>query len=248
MSNIEGLAQPLYEQVSISIAKSLREGVYRPGSRLPSERVLCEALGVSRLTLRHALEILVQQGLVEQTQSRGWFAAQTVVSEGQNKLMSFSAMGALRGLKPSSRVIEIQIHPASIEESEALRIAPGSDVFDLKRLRLLDDIPIAVDRTRLSLQRFPWLPDIDFTVEPLYKKLEEHGCIPTHADYEIGVEDADKKTAALLHVQVGKGLLFTGGTTFDQNDFPIDLDRMAYRSDRYRLQTRLSRANASAPQ
>lgn len=245
MSNIEGLAQPLYEQASISIAKSLRDGVYRPGSRLPSERVLCEALGISRLTLRRALGILVEQGLVEQTKSRGWFAAHTVVSEGQNKLMSFSSMGELRGLKPSSKVIDIQIHPASIEESEALRIAPGSDVFDLKRLRLLDGIPIAVDRTRLSLQRFPWLAEVDFTKASLYKMLEEHGFVPSHADYEIGVEDADKKTAELLQVPVGKGLLFTGGTTFDQNEFPIDLDRMAYRPDRYRLQTRLSRTNLS---
>ncbi|HUW86921.1 MAG TPA: GntR family transcriptional regulator [Candidatus Paceibacterota bacterium] len=244
MPNISGLPQPLYEQASIAITKSLREGVYRPGSRLPSERVMSQALGVSRLTLRHALANLVKQGLVEQTQTRGWFAAQTV-SEGQNQLLSFSAMGELRGLKPSTQIIESQVHPASIEESITLRIAPGSDVFDLTRLRMLDGIPISVDRSRLSLQRFSWLSNIDFRKESLYNQLEKHDCKPTHADYVISVEDADQKTAELLQVEIGKGLLLSNGTTFDQVGFPISLDRILYRSDRYRLQTRLNRDSSN---
>lgn len=236
-----GVEQPLYEQAHNALAELIRSGTYRRGSRLPSERALSEALGVSRLTLRRALGSLVALGIIERRAPRGWFAASGPVTGATNELLSFSNMAHARGLHPTARVLEREVRPADLDESDALRIAPGASMFDIMRLRMLDGIPIAVDRSRIPLARAPWLTGVDFEVASLHASLEGGGVVPTSADYTIGVVDADERLASLLDVSIGGGLLHATGITFDQHAMPFELGWAAYRPDRYRMQTRLTR-------
>ncbi len=233
--------QPLYEQAHAALAEMIEAGTYRPGSRLPSERVLGEALGVSRLTVRRALESLVTAGALQRRPSRGWFVAGGPVTGAASELLSFARMGLARGLVPSSRVLEHLVRPASFEESDILRIAPGAPLYDIERLRMLDGIPIAVDRSRIPVARAPWLADIDLRTASLYASLEERGLVPTSADYTIGVLDADQRLAALLDVPRGKGLLLATGVTRDQRGTAFELASAVYRADRYRIQATLAR-------
>ena len=233
--------QPLYEQAHAVLAEMIEAGTYRQGSRLPSERALGEAMGVSRLTLRRALESLVAAGVLQRRSSRGWFVAGGPVTGATNELLSFARMGLARGLVPSSRVVEHVVRPATFEESDVLRIAPGSPVYHIERLRMLDGIAISVERSRIPVARAPWLADIDLRTASLYASLEERGLFPTSADYTIGVLDADERLAALLDVPVGKGLLLATGVTRDQLGSAFELAWAAYRADRYRIQTTLAR-------
>lgn len=235
------VAQPLYEQAYRALAELVASGAYRRGSRLPSERALSEALGISRPTLRRALESLVALGILERGASRGWFAASGPVTGTTNELLSFSNMARARGLHPSARVLECEVRPATLDEGDALRIAPGAPTFDILRLRMLDGIPIAVDRSRIPLVRAPWLTGVDFAVTSLHASLEGGGVVPTSADYTIGVVDADERLASLLELSVGRGLLHATGITYDQHGVPFELGWAAYRPDRYRIQTRLTR-------
>jgi GntR family transcriptional regulator len=233
--------QPKYEQVYDTLAERLAHH-WRPGSRLPSERALCASVGVSRLTLRRALSLLEEHGLVERREGRGWYAASGPLSEAPNELVSFTELAFGRGLTPTAVVLRAEVRDATIGEAEALRVAPGAPVFDLERLRLLDGIALAVDSATLSLARAPFLLDVDFSTASLHKTLEEHDIWPTTADYTVEVLDADARLAELLGVRIGKGLLLATGTTFDHDRNPIETGSMAYRPDRYRLQTRLVRA------
>ena len=233
--------QPLYEQAHAALAEMVEAGTYRPGSRLPSERVLGEALGVSRLTLRRALESLVAAGVLQRRSSRGWFVAGGPVTGATNELLSFARMGLSRGLVPSSRVLENVVRAATLEEADILRVAPGAPVYDIERLRMLDGIPISVERSRIPVARAPWLADLDLRTASLYAALEERGLIPTSADYTIGVLDADERLAALLGVPGGKGLLLATGVTRDQLGKAFELAWAAYRADRYRIRATLSR-------
>ena len=222
----------------------IEAGTYRPGSRLPSERLLGEALGVSRLTLRRALESLVRAGMLERRSSRGWFVAEGPVTGATNELLSFARMGLARGLAPSSRILELAVRPATFEEADVLRIAPGAPVHHIERLRMLDGIAISVERSRIPVARAPWLADIDLRTESLYASLEERGIFPTSADYTIGVLDADERLAVLLDVPVGKGLLLATGVTRDQAGKAFELAWAAYRADRYRIQATLARGTS----
>jgi GntR family transcriptional regulator len=233
--------QPLYEQAHAALAEMVEAGAYRPGSRLPSERMLGEALGVSRLTLRRALESLVAAGVLQRRSSRGWFVASGPVTGATNELLSFARMALARGLVPSSRVLEQVVRPATLEEADILRVAPGAPVHDIERLRMLDGIPISVERSRIPVARAPWLADLDLRTASLYASLEERGLIPTSADYTIGVLDADERLAALLDVPAGKGLLLATGVTRDQLGKAFELAWAAYRADRYRIQATLAR-------
>jgi GntR family transcriptional regulator len=233
--------QPLYEQAHAALAEMVEAGTYRPGSRLPSERVLGEALGVSRFTLRRALDSLVAAGVLQRRSSRGWFVAGGPVTGATNELLSFARMGLSRGLAPSSRVLEHAVRPATLEEADILGVAPGAPVYDIERLRMLDGIPISVERSRIPVARAPWLADLDLRTASLYEALEQRGLIPTSADYTIGVLDADDRLAALLDVPGGKGLLLATGVTRDQLGKAFELAWAAYRADRYRIRVSLAR-------
>jgi GntR family transcriptional regulator len=155
-------------------------------------------------------------------------------------------MARARGLTPSARVLNARVREGTLSEAEVLQIAPGAPVFELERLRLLDEIPIAVNRSLLPLGRAPWLPEIDFTTASLHKSLEAHDIWPTKATYVVEVLDADERLAQLLDVPVGKGLLLATGETFDQSGIAIELGWIANRPDRYRLRTTLVRRPTSA--
>lgn len=233
--------QPLYERVQDALRERLQSGAYRRGSRLPSERALSESYGVSRLTMRRALQDLEQAGVIERTASRGWFLPEEPMSEAPNQLLSFSEMARARGLTPSARVISATSREATLDEAEAFSIAPGAALFELERLRLMDGVPIAVDNTVLPLAVAPWLVEIDFAQESLHGLLEQHGVLPTRADVVVEVRDADERLASLLDVPVGKGLLLASGVTTDQNNRTLERGWIAYRPGRYRMRTTLVR-------
>jgi GntR family transcriptional regulator len=240
--------QPLYERVHTELAARINAGIWRAGSRIPSERALSTSFGVSRLTVRRALIALEHEGLLARGDKRGWRTTAGPMSEPPNELLGFSAMARSRGLTPTARVLINQVREASMNEAETLKIAPGGPVFELERLRLLDEVPIAVHRAVLPLARAPWLPEVDFETASLHDCLDTHGVRPTSASYVIEVLDADSRLGQLLDVTVGKGLLLATGVTFAQDAAPIELGWIAHRPERYRFRTTLTRGSIPASQ
>jgi GntR family transcriptional regulator len=234
--------QPLSLQVYRSILDGIRSGALRPGDRLPGERTLTERLGVSRLTLRRALSALVAEGHVEAAPKSGWFVAEAPLTDPPAKLLSFSEMARSRGLTPSARVLDASVRPASLQEAEQLHVAPGASLFDLSRVRYLDGIPIAVDRSRVSLARAPFLPEVDFAHASLYAQLEERaGVVPARSEYVVQALPATTAVARRLHLERCEPVLFVGGVIYDQQDVPLELGEITYKGDRYALQVTLHR-------
>src|SRR5215470_13533349 len=124
-------SQPLYHRVYLEISREIENGALRPGDRLPSERSLCGELGVSRATVRRAIEELAGDGLVE-SRGRGSFVTGDALIEPANTLMSLSELGHSRGLEASARVLGVDVRPATLDEAEAFGIAPGAEVFELR--------------------------------------------------------------------------------------------------------------------
>lgn len=241
MASLSGVEQSRYRQVYRLIADQIASGALTRGERVPSERLLMELLGVSRTTVRRALEQLAQDGLIESSPRRGSFVSFEPVGEPESRLMSFTELGAERGLSASARVLLAEVRPVTIEEAEAFAIAPGANLFELRRLRMLDGVPVAVDQSRIPLVRAPLLPRIDFSTASLYSSLDGAGAGPARAAYVVASAAATAEQAALLDVAPGDPLLVASTRTFDAAGRPIELGETAYRGDRYRFQTELVR-------
>ncbi len=235
-----------YQRVQEALAEELARDRKPPGSPLPPERALAEHFGVSRVTMRRALAELERAGVVVRGPSGGWLVAGTQVGEPPNQLMSFSEMAAARGLRPSAEVLRAHVRPATLDEAEALGLAPGADLFELERLRRMDGVPILVDRTRVPLSLAPGLPEVDFSSASLYAVLEErYGIRPTRARFAVEAVAADPRTAELLGLPPGGPVLRCEQVTADERGRTIELCEMRYRGDRYRFRATLVRAGSA---
>ncbi len=237
---------PLYQQIVRLILEQASVGQLERGTWLPSERRLCAQLGVSRVTLRKALAILVEEGVLESSEGRGWFVTTGVLAEPPNALRSFTETARIRGLEPSARVLLTATRPATLDEAEAFSIAPGSRLFELRRVRCLDGIPVACDESRIPLSVAPNLAGADFTAVSLYATLAEAGVVPVRADYSVEALSADPVTAELLELPAGRAVLVTQQTAFNASDRVVELSSTTYRGDRYRFRASLYRRPSEA--
>jgi GntR family transcriptional regulator len=230
-----------YQRVQHALADEIQRGGRPAGSRLPPERALAEHFGVSRVTLRRALDELAAAGVVERSGS-GWVVAAGAIGEPPNELMSFSEMAASRGLEPGARVLDRQVRAATLDEAEALGLAPGASLFELERLRTMDQVPILIDRTRIPLSIAPELDEVDLDGVSLYGVLEaRYGVRPTRARFTVEAVPADARRARLLGLEEGQPLLRCQQQTEDDVGRQIELCEMAYRFDRYRFRATLAR-------
>lgn len=230
-----------YQRVKDALGDEIARGYRSPGSRLPPERALAEHFGVSRVTLRRALDELESVGLVARYPG-GWAVAGPRVGEPPNRLMSFSEMAASRGLEATARVLNQAVRPATIDEAEDLQLAPGAPLFELERLRLMAGVPIMIDRSTVPLALAPGLAEIDFSASSLYRELEErYGLRAARARFAVEAVPADERQASLLDLRPGEPLLRCQQQTEDQAGGQIELCEMVYRGDRYRFRATLVR-------
>jgi len=237
---LQQASQPLYHRVYREIAKGIESGVLHPGDRLPSERALCEQLGVSRATVRRAVEQLTADGLVE-ARGRGSFVRGDAVSEPPNTLMSLSEVARARGLAPTSTVLRAEVRAATIDEADAFSIAPGADLFELERVRMLDGLPISLDHNRVPARLLPDAAAIDFTSASLYDALDAAGHGPVRADYDLEARAAAPPEAELLGLAPDAPVLCATTVALGDEGRVVDLGRTVYRADRYRFQATLMR-------
>jgi DNA-binding GntR family transcriptional regulator len=236
-------SRSLYESCADALSREITQGALKPGQRLASERALAESLGFTRLTVRRALQELAERGLLEPDERRGWQVCGGPVSEPLNALMGFTQMARQRGLVATSRVLSREYREATLDESETLRVAAGAPLLDLSRLRLLDDLPTAIERLRMPTSRVRWPAKFDFTGS-IYAALESQGIRPSRADAFVEVVDATAADAELLGVAPGRGLLCINCITARADGLTFSLETTKYHPDRYRFRAVLERRGA----
>ncbi len=241
MSTVDDHRLPRHFRVYRVVAEQIAQGELPPGAQLPSERSLCDQLHVSRTTVRRALAALSEDGLVESAPGRGTFVTGGPLIEPANGLLSFTELGRRRGLEPTARVLERRVRTATYDESERFRIAPGAELFELSRLRMLDGSPVALDDARIPLAKVPGLVHADFETASLFDCFDEAGCAPVRADYSVEAMAAAARAAALPEMVVGGPVLLAATPSFDRQGRIIELARTYYRGDRYRFQSSLVR-------
>ncbi len=235
-----------YLRLKESIIASVAEGRYAPHTRLPSQRELGEGHGVSHMTVRRAINELIREGVIYARQGSGLFVAEPKADAELGPMIGFTEDMRLRGMKASSKVLEKRIVAASTVLASVLQLRVGQPLVFLRRLRIADGEPMAVQNTFLPSLTFPGLCDHDLDNRSLYDILGgAYGVRLTHADSAASAELASDEDAALLHLAPPAALLVTEQLTYADDGRPVEFVRSIYRGDRYRLQyppTRNSRA------
>jgi GntR family transcriptional regulator len=224
---------PRYREIEAALRTRIAR--LRPGQRLPSDTDLCEEFGVSRMTARHAMAQLADEGLVRRDPGRGTFVAELPTHRRANFLMTFSHEMRRQGRVPSSRIIERRIRRPNDRERADLRAARDSDVVELRRVRLADHEPVCLEAAVLTERCIEAVMAADLETGSLHEALIGDGVVPTRGQASIGAEAASSEDAVLLGVRPGAPMLVERRLIFDQRARPIERTESRYAGDRYGL-------------
>lgn len=202
------------------------------GDTIPSERALCERFGVSRMTVRQAVDALVVEGLLAREQGRGTFVAPGKVDL-EVRLASFGEEMARRGMTPSSEVLSAEVVEATPDIADALDILPGEMTFYLHRVRFADGEPMAIEQSWLPCRLVPGLFDGDVP-DSVYGELRRRGLEPDWGEDVVAATEVHAADAELLRVPVGRAVLRLSRRTF-AGETACVYSRSVYRADRYVL-------------
>ncbi len=224
---------PLHEQISSWLREEIVSGRLPPDARLPSEHDLCEQFGVSRVTVRRALQTLEADGLIYRRPGLGSFACDRRLSQGLVRLTDFAQDMSRAGLEARSRVLHQEKEPCPEPVAERLGVTPGSPVLRLDRLRLGDGEPMALDVTWIPTYYAQLLEGHDLGVETIYRVLErEYGIPVVSGRYRISASRAEGEVATHLGVPAGEALLVLERTSRTLGHKAVYFQRRFYRADR----------------
>lgn len=216
-----------YKYVAVRQSLLERISTMQVGEQLPSETVLCEEFGISRITLRHAVDGLVQDGRLSREHGRGTF-----VSEPQagvhyperfaDVVTGFHRQQTSAGHLVTTRVLRQSLVPADDEVARLLELPVGEGVVELVRLRYVNGQLHQYVVTHLPHSRFPDTLTADFTTGSLYDFLHERYDVDlTRNDLIVRVDEATPEIALNLGVEGGIRLLAMASTVYDANDAPV---------------------------
>ncbi|MFJ4714443.1 GntR family transcriptional regulator [Streptomyces sp. NPDC088785] len=219
----------------------------RPGDPIPSERTLCARLGVSRPTLRAAVDELVAAGLLVREHGRGMFVAPEKITQelvAQEQALTVpQAAGAW-----SSRLLEFTTIPAGARVGRRLRLSPAAKIVYVARLRLVDGAPMAIEHLHIAAELVPGLSAQELESGDLYEHLRAHHDVHVReATQAIEPTVVSRAEADLLDVpELSPALLFERLTS-DTTGRPVEYVHSLYRGDRYRIVSRLTLGPAATP-
>ena len=230
--------QPRY----VEIADYLRGliAAAAPGDRLPSDAELCRRFGVSRMTARHAVQVLANEGLLRRHRGQGTFVTERRVVRLLGSPLSFSEGMRQRGLEPTSRVLLRGETAPDASEAAALGLDEAESAIVVERVRLADNVPMAIERVVMPPSLAEVL-DNDLERGSLHAAFEQTGHTPTQALAEVAARAATPRERRLLELAAGGVVICERRTIFDQHGEPLEATETCYAADRYRFRAVLHR-------
>src|SRR5687767_2411897 len=232
----ESSAQPLYQQLQRSLRGAIENGIIGPDDALPPERDLADMLSVSRITVRKAIDELVEEGLLVRKQGSGTFVSNRV-EKNFAKLTSFSEDMRARGREPRSIWINKAAGTVTPEESLTLRSSPGTPVFRFHRIRYADDAPMALEYATVLRD---CLPSLDAVETSLYEALEQRGNRPVRALQRLRAVLLTAEQAKLLKAQERDAGLLVARVGYLKDGRAVEFSQSYYRGDIYDFMAELS--------
>lgn len=219
----------LYAKLRDALRDAIERGLLKPLEALPPERDLAQDFGISRITVRKALDSLVADGLLTRRQGAGTFVAGRVEKQ-FSKLSSFSEDMAARGRAVRSEWLQQTEGAVTPDEALMLGLSPGSPVYRFNRIRYADELPMALEHA--VIPGFA-LPGLDVVGRSLYAALQETGMRPVRALQRLRAVSFDTKQAELLGIEPGAPGLFIERRGFLEDGRAVEATQSWYRGDAY---------------
>jgi GntR family transcriptional regulator len=231
---------PYYQQLYAILRDQIVSGDWKPGDMLPSEKELIEQYEISRITVRQALEKLVEEGLIYRRRGLGTFVAVPGIEQSLNRIVSFTEDMRRRGLHPGTQVLSAKAVPATVDIAEKLQASPGEELARFERLRLADGEPLSIEISHLVLRLCPGILEHDYAQRPLREELEQrHGIYLVRAQQTIRAVAAGKEIAVQLSVPNNAPLFYIERVSFTEQETPVEFLQLYHRGDRYALYSEL---------
>ncbi len=218
---------PLYLQVANKLAAGIAAGDWRGNDALPSERALADLLAISRVSVRKAIDMLCERGMLNRKRGSGTYITPKRVPP-LSRLTSFSEELRRRGFTAGSRWLQRSTGLAEPLESLSLGLSPNAPVARLKSLRTADDIVMAIQTSTIPAL---YLADPQRVTGSLYAYLEACGTLPMRALQQIRAINASPEQARLTNVKVGAALLHMTRVSYLENGAAVELTQSFWRSD-----------------
>jgi len=226
---------PLYFQVSRQIEAAIDAGQLAPGDRLENEISLADRWGLSRPTMRRAIQELVDKGLLVRRRGIGTQVVHGRVKRPMDLTSLFDDL-ARSGQQPATRVLAREVVPAPAAVAERLGLAAGGDVLRLERLRSARDEPLAVMRNWLPVDLAPALTAEALEARGLYELMRGTGVHLRIATQRITARGATAPEARLLGVRKGAPVLSMDRVAYDGSGRAVELGEHAYRAEAYSIE------------
>ena len=233
---------PIHARIEADLRRAIAEGEWQIGSRIPSEDLLRQRYGVSRMTVRQALERLANSGLLVKRQGVGTFVASDKIERVASRLLGFHEDAVAHGLSPATRVLSVNVEPLGAEDALALGLPASSEVLRVKRMRSADGEPIGLNTITIAPAFSRDLAELDYTGSFYEGVAQRLGCGVGEASQTVEAVDGGDGVAALLKVPATRPLLRVTRVTYLSDGRLLGLTRSLYRGDRYYLSLRVRRS------
>lgn len=240
------MTQPLYQQIADRLRGELAGGVYRTGERLPTENELAGQLGVSRPTVRQALEVLTKEGLLVRVKGSGTFAAEPKVVHGSTSFISGYREECRKKCRTlRTRVLCLRVEEPEEQAADALRLAPGRRVTRLTRVRRLENAgsnaPVVYTTVYVPLDLFPDMCRMDFTDASFYEALDRQELSVVRASRRLEVVMPPAGVAEELEAGPFEPAVFITSTGYTKLGQAVEYSESYYPASRSSFQIEIER-------
>lgn len=223
---------PLYQQLAEEIKEQIVSGKLMPGERMLTESEFSKKYELSRITVRKAIEYLVDEGYVVRKQGIGTFVADKKLRRVlNNQINSFTEISEQSGGIASADLVSVEWITADGNVIKRLGVEEGSRVLKIVRVRNHDGEPVMIEENYYP-ETMSFLLQENLTGST-YRVFRDRGIIPSHATKTFDICYATKNEAKLLHVKEHQALLLQKDVVYDQNQEPVHYTKMLINSERY---------------
>jgi len=232
---------PIYHQLEEYIKQLIENGDLKPGDMIPSEREYADKYKVSRMTIRQAIVNLVNERYLYRVKGKGTFIMEQKLEQSLHGLTSFSEDMKSRGMKASSKLISFEIIPADLKLADQLSIQEHGPVYEIKRIRLAEEVPMALERTYISANKVKGLTE-EIVQHSLYEYIEENLKLKIAKGTQV-IEAAIVNSEEVEYLQIPKQspIMLIQRKTSLEDGTVFEVVKSSYRADRYKFMIDLTR-------
>lgn len=229
--------KPLYLQVAEMFRDMILNGELKVGDVIPPEIELAKTYSVARITIRKAINELVQDHLLIRRVGNGTFVSEPKIEREIVSVAGFTERLQSRGIKAGAKTIEVNRMKSDMKLANLLRIPQGSEIVEIVRLRLIHEVPVALEYSYLPLTLCPDIDKESFDNNSLYLLLEnKYSLHPYHSSKTLELTRAKNKEAKLLELSKGAPLFLMMATVFTDDNRVMEYVKTLFIGERFRFQ------------